>query len=52
MHLYAQNAQLQVANVLMAIDSEERTAKAKVAVEEEANSKRRKLIEGLFSSFR
>ena len=52
MQLYAQNAQLQVVNALMTIDQEERIGRARVAVEEEASAKRRKLVEGLFSAFR
>ena len=52
MHLYAQKAQLHVANALMTIDQEERIGRARVAVEEEASAKRRKLVEGLFSALR
>ena len=50
--LYAQNAQLHIANALMTIDHEERIGRARVAVEEEASAKRRKLVEGLFSALR
>ena len=52
MQLYAQNAQLHVVNALMTIDQEERIGRARVAVEEEASAKRRKLVEGLFNAFR